>query len=54
MSSQSISRFISVYPGMQEYSISLQVTFTDPYDGTQRVDTRTVIVRDPAGCPTCY
>lgn len=53
-SSQTITRYVPVTPGMQEYSFTLGVTVRDLRSGRTRVDTRPVMVRDPYGCPTCF
>ncbi len=49
-----VSRTISVTPGMQEYMFTLSVTVRDNTDGSSRTVTRNVVVRDPYECPTCF
>lgn len=49
-----ITRSISVWSGMTEYELSLSVTITDLSTGTTTNPVlKTVLVRDPQGCPTC-
>lgn len=51
---QTISRYISVTPGMPEYLMTLSVTVRDKRNGRTRIDSKPVVVRDPYGCPTCF
>lgn len=52
--SSTISRQVTVTPGMQEYTMTLSVTATDHTDGSVRSVTKNVLVRDPHNCPTCW
>lgn len=49
-----ISRRVTVTPGMQEYTFTLGVTVRDNTDGSVRTVTKNVLVRDPYNCPTCW
>ncbi|HEX9563538.1 MAG TPA: S8/S53 family peptidase [Gemmatimonadaceae bacterium] len=51
---QSITRYVSVWPGMQEYLFTLNVTVRDTRNGRTRIDAKPVVVRDPYDCPTCF
>ncbi len=51
---QSITRSISVWSGMTEYTLNLSVTITDVSTGSITIPiSKEVLVRDPQGCPTC-
>ncbi len=49
-----ISRALTVTPGMQEYTLTLSVTVRDNSDGSSRTVSKNVLVRDPYNCPTCW
>ncbi|MFN8571239.1 MAG: S8/S53 family peptidase [Gemmatimonadaceae bacterium] len=49
-----ISRPLTVTPGMQEYTLTLSVTVRDNSDGSSRTISKNVLVRDPYNCPTCW
>lgn len=49
----SISRSVSVTPGMAEYMFTLSATVRDTQSGRQFTIQVPVVVRDPYGCPTC-
>jgi len=51
---QTISRYVSVTPGTQEYLLNLSVTVRDKRNGRTRIITKPVVVRDPWDCPTCF
>jgi subtilisin family serine protease len=51
---QTITRYVSVTPGTQEYTFTVGVTARDTRNGRQRFDAKSVTVRDPYGCPTCF
>jgi hypothetical protein len=51
---QSISRYIAVYPGMPEYAFTVRLTVRDTRTGRQRTTSKLVVVRDPYSCPTCF
>jgi hypothetical protein len=51
---QTITRDVTVYPGMLEYAFQLNMSITDNRNGRTRSDNKTVIVRYPYSCPTCY
>lgn len=51
--SNSISRYVSVYPGMSEYLLTLTATVRDAQSGRTFTMQVPVVVRDPYGCPTC-
>lgn len=51
---QSISRYITVTPGMTEQMLNFSVTVRDLRNGRTRYDSRIVMIRDPYGCPTCF
>ncbi|MBV6520303.1 MAG: hypothetical protein MNPFHGCM_00408 [Gemmatimonadaceae bacterium] len=53
-STPTISRTVTVTPGMQEYTLVLAVTVRDNVDGSTRTVTKNVLVRDPYNCPTCW
>ncbi len=48
-----VSRYVSVTPGMAEYTFSVTVTIRDTRSGRTYTVSRPVVVRDPYGCPTC-
>ncbi len=48
-----ISRYVTVTPGMAEYTFSVTVTIRDTRNGRTYTVTKPVVVRDPYGCPTC-
>jgi hypothetical protein len=39
---------------MEEYTLALRVTVRDNTDGSTRIVTKNVLVRDPYNCPTCW
>ena len=51
---QTITRDVVVYPGMLEYAFDLNVLVSDTRSGRTRTDRKTVVVRYPYNCPTCY
>jgi hypothetical protein len=51
---QSITRSVTVYPGMPESPFTLGLTVRDARNGRTRTDSKLVMVRDPYECPTCY
>lgn len=51
---RTISRRVTVSAGMEEYTLALRVTVRDNTDGSTRIVTKNVLVRDPYNCPTCW
>lgn len=51
---QTITRYVSVYPGMLEYSFLLSMNIRDLTSGRTRYASKPVMVRYPYGCPTCF
>jgi subtilisin family serine protease len=51
--SSTMSRYVSVTPGMLETSFLVSVTITDSRNGRRFTVSLPVVVRDPGGCPTC-
>lgn len=51
---ETITRYVSVYPGMPESAFLLSMSIRDTRNGRTRTDNRLVVVRYPYDCPTCF